>query len=245
MNSNNKFPIIKYNNAKEDKIRIFKDNKNKKVVYRWVNSINNKTYIGSSVNFTVRLYKYYSLKHLSKSKTPIHNALLKYGFNNFSLEILEYCEEGVNPVLREQYFFELLKPHYNILEKAGSLLGFRHSENTLKKFAIREVSEETRKNLSLAAKGRILTEEDRKKISSKRKGIQLSDVTRKKISLSAVDLRGVKVEIENVNSNEKFEFHTLTDAAKYLEVSRTAIRKVLDSEKLIKKQYKIKTQQIK
>lgn len=63
-----------------------------------------------------------------------------------------------------------------------------------------EVSEETRKNLSLAAKGRILTEEDRKKISSKRTGIQLSDVTRKKLSLSAADLRGVKVEIENVNS---------------------------------------------
>lgn len=89
------------------------------------------------------MYKYYSLKHLSKSRTPIHNALLKYGFNNFSLEILEYCEQGVNPVLfffykkksREQYFFELLKPHYNILDKAGSLLGFRHSKNTFEKFA--------------------------------------------------------------------------------------------------------------
>jgi len=35
-------------------------------VYRWVNKLNNKTYIGSSIDFTTRLYKYYSLKHLIK-----------------------------------------------------------------------------------------------------------------------------------------------------------------------------------
>ena len=114
MHSDKNFPVVIYNNAKEDKIRIFKENQNKKVIYRWVNKINHKTYIGSSINFAVRLYKYYSLKHLSKSKTPIHNALLKYGFENFKLEILEYCEKG-DPVEREQYYFELLKPHYNIL----------------------------------------------------------------------------------------------------------------------------------
>ena len=179
------------------------------------------------MNFSVRLYKYYSLKHLSKSRTPIHNALLKYGFENFALEILEYCEEGVNPVLREQYYFELLKPHYNILAKAGSLLGFKHSKDTLAKFATRGVSEETRKNLSLAALGRVLTEEAKSKISSKRKGIQLSDITRKKISLSSAVLRGIKIEVENVNTNEKTEFQTLTDAAKYLGVSRPAIKKAV------------------
>ncbi len=239
MNLDQKFPVVIYNDAKKDKVRIFKENQNKRVVYRWVNKNNNKTYIGSSINFAVRLYKYYSHKHLFQSKTPIHNALLKYGFENFSLEILEYCEEGVNPVLREQYYFELLKPQYNILEKAGSLLGFKHSKDTLAKFAIREVSEETRKNLSLAALGRRLTEEDKGKISSRRKGIQLSDITRKKISLSSAILRGIKIEVQDVNTNEKIEFQTLTDAAKYLGVSRPAIKKALDNEKLVKKQYKI------
>ena len=42
-----------------------------------------------------------------------------------------------------------------------------------------------------------------------------------------------------MNTNEKFEFQTLTDAANYLGVSRPAIKKALDNEKLIKKQYKI------
>jgi hypothetical protein len=34
MSSDKNFPVIIYNNAKEDKIRIFKENQNKKVVYR-------------------------------------------------------------------------------------------------------------------------------------------------------------------------------------------------------------------
>jgi len=86
------------NNTKKRKAppKVQQSWRNKAVVYRWVNNINKKTYIGSSVNFTERLYKYYSVKHLMNHKTAIHNALLKYGYSNFSLEILEYCE-GVNP----------------------------------------------------------------------------------------------------------------------------------------------------
>lgn len=87
-----------------------------------------------SLKITSRFYKYYSLKQLDLRKTTIHNALLKYGFKNFRLEILEYCAEGVNPVEREQYFLDLLNPEYNILNKAGSLLGFKHKTETLEFF---------------------------------------------------------------------------------------------------------------
>ena len=59
---------------------------------------------------------------MTNHKTPIHNAFLKYGFANFTLEILEYCENGVNPVVKEQYYLDLLKPEYNVLEQAGSSL---------------------------------------------------------------------------------------------------------------------------
>ena len=232
-------PKVLYINAKIEKNRMMKENVSQRVVYRWVNNINGKTYIGSSVNLAVRLYKYYSLKHLSKHKTPIHNALLKYGFENFTFEILEYIEKETNPVLREQYYLELLKPEYNILKKAGSLLGFKHGKVTLEKFALREISEETRKNLSLSATGRILTDEDKNKIASKRKGIKLSDVTRAKISLAAANLRDVKVKITNINTNESLEFATLTEAGKSLGVSRTAVNNALIRGKILKKQYKV------
>lgn len=231
-------PIITYSNCELEKSRILADNKNKAVVYRWVNNINNKTYIGSSINLSVRLHKYYSIKHLTKYKTPIHNALLKYGFQNFNLEILEYCEEGINPVIREQYYFELLNPEYNILEKAGSSLGFKHSDETIEFFKNdRKISEETRNNLSLAATGRIFTEEDKIKMSEIRKGIKLSDETRAKLSATAVTLRGVSVIVKNINTNEELEFTSITEASKYIDVSRTAIRKYIDTNKAIKNQY--------
>lgn len=199
--------------------------------------MNKKTYVGSSVNFSVRLYKYYSVKHLMQHNTTIHNALLKYGYSNFTLDILEYCE-GVDPVLREQFYLDKLKPEYNILEQAGSSLGFKHSEKTLEFFKNnREVSEETRKNLSLAATGRILTEEDKKKISSSRQGINLSEETRAKISAAAILLIGVPVIVKNLITLEEIEYTNLTEAAKAIGVSRTAVKKALTTEKPIKKIY--------
>lgn len=50
------------------------------------------------------------------------------GYDNFRLEILEYCD---NNVLREQYYLDLLKPDYNILKTAYSLAGFKHSKESL------------------------------------------------------------------------------------------------------------------
>lgn len=231
-------PLIRYSNCELEKSRIFSDNKNKSAVYRWVNNIDNKTYVGSSINLAVRLHKYYSIKHLTKYKTPIHNALLKYGFENFTLEIIEYCEEGINPTVREQYYFGLLNPEYNILEQASSSLGFKHSNETLEFFRNnRKVSEETKKNLSLAATGRILTEEDRKKISDARKGIKLSDETRAKLSTAITALKGIPVIVKNLNTNEELEFSNLTEAGKFIGVSRTAVRKYLDTGKPVKNQY--------
>ena len=49
------------------------------------------------------------------------------------LEILEYCDSKVL-ISREQKYLDLLKPEYNILDKAGSSLGFKHSESTIAKF---------------------------------------------------------------------------------------------------------------
>jgi hypothetical protein len=91
------------------------------------------------------------------------------------------------------------------------------------------VSEETRKNLSLAATGRILTEEERKKLSDARKGIELSSETRAKISAVAIALRGVSVTVKDLNTNEELDFTNLTEAGEFIGVSRTAVRKYLDS----------------
>jgi hypothetical protein len=136
-------PVKVYSNADVEKVKIFAENHDKAGVYRWVNKINGNTYVGSSVDIGNRLYSYYSLRSLAKSNRPIERALLKHGFSNFSLEILEYCDikEALN---REQYYLDNLKPEYNIVETAGSTLGYKHTPESLKKMRDFILSEEVR-----------------------------------------------------------------------------------------------------
>ena len=66
---------------------------------------------------------------------------MAYGYNNFRLEILEYCD--ISNVLKiEQDYIDRFKPEYNILTKAGSSLNFKHSKQTLDKFKYRRLSAE-------------------------------------------------------------------------------------------------------
>jgi group I intron endonuclease len=112
--------------------------------------------VGSAINLTNRLSNYFSFIFLSRkilrSKSIIYNSLLKYGHHNFSIDILEYCEPRVL-IKREQYYLDILNPKYNILKKAGSSLGYKHTKETLLKFKERRLSPEALINLKLAKKG--------------------------------------------------------------------------------------------
>jgi group I intron endonuclease len=86
----------------------------------------------------MRLKCYYNIYFLEsaikKRKSLIYSGLLKYGYSNFTLEILEYCDSS-ETIQREQYYLDLLKPEYNILLTAGSRLGSKHSEQTRAKIS--------------------------------------------------------------------------------------------------------------
>lgn len=125
-----------YKNTLLHKDNVLKDTKNKIGVYRWINRITNDIYVGSSKNIGERLKNYYSVSYLKNKlllyNSRIYKALLEYGYSNFDMEILEYCD--IKSLLeREQYYIDLYKPEYNICKIAGSMLGFRHSPETLLK----------------------------------------------------------------------------------------------------------------
>jgi len=52
---------------------------------------------------------YFNFSFLEKINMVIHKAILKHGYANFKLEILEYCapEECIK---REQYYIDTLNP---------------------------------------------------------------------------------------------------------------------------------------
>ena len=82
--------------------------------------MNGKKYVGSSVDLRRRLLEYYNVNRMLNEKSmPINVALLKYGYTNFSLTILEICDKD-SLMSREKHFFEVYSPEYNILKTPGS-----------------------------------------------------------------------------------------------------------------------------
>jgi len=81
-------PAVTYKNADVQKAQILLENKNKSGVYIWVNLINGKKYVGSSKDIRARLYQYYNVNYLVNYNMYIYKALLKYGYSNFSLDIV-------------------------------------------------------------------------------------------------------------------------------------------------------------
>lgn len=79
-----------YDNASSQKDQIFKDNVDKSFVYRWINKINGKEYLGSTSNSKRRLLKYYDHHSMKLANMHIYNAILKHGHSNFIFQIIEY-----------------------------------------------------------------------------------------------------------------------------------------------------------
>ena len=126
---NNDISLVKvYENAYDMKKDILKENKGKSGIYLLTNRLTNDIYIGQFKDISKRFRNYFNLSYIkSKDSFIISRALIKYGYSNFSVTILEYCDKS-DLTLREQYYFNKLNPQYNILKIAGSSLGFKHSE---------------------------------------------------------------------------------------------------------------------
>ena len=139
-------PIKSYSNAEADKGKILSENTNKSGIYIWKNLVNKKQYIGSSDNLRRRLNNYFNPNHLlTYDYMYICRALLKHGYSNFSLSILEYCEPE-QCLEREDFYISCLPHEYNILPKAGSSLGSKHSEESKQKISDAMVGNTNSKN---------------------------------------------------------------------------------------------------
>ena len=133
-NIDNLKPIYVYNNFKESRSLILKQEKDKLGIYCLVNNVNKHTYIGSSIHLANRIKNYLNpafLKSKQNINMPITKALLKYDTHNFSLWILEYVD--INDIsIRETYYITSVMPYYNVLKQGYSSLGYVHTEETKK-----------------------------------------------------------------------------------------------------------------
>lgn len=146
-------------------------------IYKIVNLVNGKIYIGFTVNFNRRKSCHFkSLEAGVHKNEHLQKAYNKYGKVNFQFEIIEYCdEEKLNE--REDYWVSFLNVHDS---KFGYNIRPTHPTGNCRH------SIETRKKLSKSKKGkRVQTEKSIEKMlaTKKERGTnKLSEETKQKIS---------------------------------------------------------------
>jgi hypothetical protein len=96
--------LFVYHNIQDKKAKIWKDNKGKYGVYRWIITLTASSYLGSSTVLKKRIKGYLETNYLKtyKLKSVIYSAILKYCLSVFRLEILEHCDKE-DLTLREKF----------------------------------------------------------------------------------------------------------------------------------------------
>lgn len=166
-------------------------------IYVIENQVNHKKYVGQSID-PIKRWRIHKNDDVKNPNLIIGKAFLKYGIENFTMTIIEECED-CNMSEREIYWIKELNTFikdpnshgYNMTRGGEAMFGDSnpfygktHTEETKQKlsekakkrtgeknaFFGKHHSEETKKKISEANKGRKHTEEERKIMSEKQMG---------------------------------------------------------------------------
>ena len=173
-------------------------------IYRIVNILNNKCYIGQTVNFPTRKNSHFSpLRHNTHYNRHLQRAFEKYGSAAFIFEILEIVEFPPNFSGNKKAYCDYLKPYeqkwldfynsadpefgYNISPTSGSPLGVKHSDETKKKQSEARRGEKNARYGKTGTQnpnyGKPMSDRQRAQISAATKGRVVSEETRRKLSI--------------------------------------------------------------
>jgi len=139
------------------------------IIYKATNLINGKVYIGQTKSQLVRRKNQHIYTAMHSSKLYFHNAIRKYGKDNFDWSVVRVCDNIDEMNVFEQYYilyYDSMNNGYNLT--SGGLNWIR--------------TKETRRKLSLANSHRKLSEESKKKIGDANRGNKHTNNAKKKIS---------------------------------------------------------------
>ena len=263
--SDNKHPQIKvnaiklYENASVKK-QIIDENKNKSGIYLLTNLLTKDQYVGQSIDLGKRFTKYFTLSYLkNRNSLVISRALIKYGYANFSISILEYCDKDILNE-REQYHMDIIKPVYNALKIAGSSWGYKHTQESKDKRSLNSKGKFTGANSPLY--GTTHTEQTKELMSSMRKGQENyfygkthTSETKELMKQKAIgrkhlpstlekmsEVRGNPVNIYEICNSEGFKlignFISARRAGLFLGISGSTVIRYMHSGEIFKDRYK-------
>lgn len=117
-------------------------------IYKATNKLTGKSYIGFDCNWPYRKSAHKCAARMGESSLVFHNAIRKYGWNNFVWSVVEQSEDRFLMLTeREEHYIRKFNTHF----RDGSGYNMTYGgEGTLGKV----VSEETKKRISDAKKGK-------------------------------------------------------------------------------------------
>lgn len=188
-------------------------------IYKFENKINGKIYIGKTKNIKERIYQH---KHVTKNKnTKFGNAIRKYGIDTFDLNILVTINSrsSLDIILSclEKYFikrYNSFNKGYNCTLGGEGTINFKHSEETKNKLRNRIVSEETRKKIGNAHRGKPCCR-------------KLTDRWRN----SVIEARSIPIKQFSKDGIFIKQWSSITEAAKYYNLSKSCISRACKGER--------------
>jgi len=140
------------------------------LIYKVINKINGKVYIGQTTQgLEKRMKQHLYCVKKGHSSLVLYRAIRKYGQENFSWDIIDYCDSGEELSLQEMYYIKKYKSvekgynlYFNVQCQAGKnhpRFGKKHSDETRRKMRRAwknrpAISDETRKKMSEGQKRR-------------------------------------------------------------------------------------------
>jgi group I intron endonuclease len=163
------------------------------IVYLATNTINGKQYVGQTSHTLEQRWKEHIKwsRYCSDRLGVVHKAIIKYGAQSFSLEVLHTCETKEEMDFVEMFYISLLNAKvpngYNLTEGGEGGLGYHHTDGAKKAMSISKtgkplnLSAEQRAAMGKRSSERVRTPEWNKKVGDAHRGKTISEETRTKI----------------------------------------------------------------
>lgn len=149
-------------------------------IYVIRNLVNNKFYVGSTVNLRQRFHQHFgSLSNGYHHNPHLQSAWNKYGESFFEFAVIEVVESKEQILVREQEWIDNLgaaerEDCYNFCAQAGSHLGRKRSDETRRKLSVaitgKKHSTEAKQKMREAKLGKKLTEEHKRNVGDAVRG---------------------------------------------------------------------------
>ena len=147
------------------------------VIYKLVSNIDGRIYVGQSIDFQQRIYRYKKSQKYPNKNSKIELAISRYKFENFHYYIIDISETLEMLDYKERFWIRVYSSDvpgigFNI-ESGGNGRG--------------KVSQETKDKISKALKGRFVSQETKDRISQSKTGSKASEATKVNMSKAQIE----------------------------------------------------------